>query len=176
MNGSWSCPPRSCQRCATCCNSYISVAHDPLKPRCAEGPTLRHRENRCLAFSAAESKGRNIPSHPAVATRLLKSSPDAFEARRIESLSTRVVELGTRILSTALARSLGDKTGLPTLCCYLLRHSFATDLQEKEIPDTTIAAMMGHRSTQMLALNYGHVAAKQRHLISVLNRVNENRG
>ena len=53
------------------------------------------------------------------------------------------------------------QAGLPeTLTPYTLRHLFCTDALTKGVPDATVAALVGHRSTRMIHARYSHLLSR----------------
>lgn len=67
-------------------------------------------------------------------------------------------------------RRLKDKLGLPELCSYTLRHSFATRMLQAGVDSHVVAKLMGHTSTRMLEQRYSHIDCKPGFLLGVLNR------
>ncbi len=61
---------------------------------------------------------------------------------------------------------LSAKVGHP-VCAYNFRHTFATRALSKGIPDTHVAALMGHANTVMVHRHYGHVNQNSRLLRDV---------
>jgi integrase len=54
---------------------------------------------------------------------------------------------------------LAEKSGVKVLA-YGYRHTRATELLEKGVPDAEVAAILGHTSTVMLYQHYGHLTAR----------------
>ncbi|HWE36403.1 MAG TPA: site-specific integrase [Isosphaeraceae bacterium] len=50
------------------------------------------------------------------------------------------------------------------IVAYTYRHTYTTDALEKGVPVATVAELLGHESTQVIASNYSHLAEKKRHL------------
>jgi integrase len=53
---------------------------------------------------------------------------------------------------------------LANVVCYTLRHTYATDALVHSVPIATVAELMGHTSTTMIARHYGHLAERTTHL------------
>jgi site-specific recombinase XerD len=45
-----------------------------------------------------------------------------------------------------------------------LRHAFVTDALERGVPIATLAQIVGHRDTKMIAQVYSHLHEKKKHL------------
>ena len=56
---------------------------------------------------------------------------------------------------------LSDKLGEP-VCAYNYRHTFGTRALAAGLPDTHVAALMGHTSTRMIHQHYSHIHADAR--------------
>ena len=54
----------------------------------------------------------------------------------------------------ALQRKLGAR-----VTCYGYRHALATRLLSRGVPDTHVAAILGHSNTRMIHAHYSHLAA-----------------
>jgi integrase len=54
--------------------------------------------------------------------------------------------------------------GLANVVSYTLRHTYATDALAQSVPIATVAQLMGHSSTTMVARVYGHLAERDGHL------------
>jgi integrase len=62
-------------------------------------------------------------------------------------------------------RRIREKLGLGGgVVAYLYRHGFATDALERGVPSATVAELLGHEGTRMLATHYSHLAEKREHL------------
>lgn len=142
----------------------------PHEARIACGRHL-DREARCLVFERKNSKGKRrqrvIPLCDkafAIVDRLAVNDSEIFRNSR-----------GGKWTSHALNHAcdvLRKKSGVHFFP-YALRHTFATNAQEMEIPDTTISECMGHSGTGTLAATYGHIRLKRKHLRDVMNRLNQ---
>lgn len=75
----------------------------------------------------------------------------------------------TPALTQALWR-ISERIG-QHITAYGFRHSYATRALEKGIPDTQVAALLGHSSTRMLHAHYSHVNANARLLKEAAARV-----
>jgi hypothetical protein len=54
------------------------------------------------------------------------------------------------------------------LIAYSARHSTATRLLEKGVPDAQVAAILGHKNTAMLYKHYGHLGDKIQKLTDLI--------
>jgi integrase len=75
----------------------------------------------------------------------------------------------TPALTQALWR-ISERIG-QHVTAYGFRHSYATRALEKGVPDTQVAALLGHSSTRMLHAHYAHVNANARLLKEAAARV-----
>ena len=64
---------------------------------------------------------------------------------------------------------LKELTGVE-VTSYCFRHTYATRLLSNGVPDTQVAAMMGHSSTRMIHAHYSHVAQNSRLLGEIADR------
>lgn len=69
-------------------------------------------------------------------------------------------------------RRLKRKLGLPDLCSYTLRHSFATRMLQIGIDSHLVAKLLGHTSTRMLEQRYSHIDTRPGFLLGILNQTN----
>jgi integrase len=66
---------------------------------------------------------------------------------------------------------LKKKLGLaPDLCCYLIRHGWATGALVNGVDVATVAELMGHSSLEMVTGVYAHLAEKTSHLQEAATR------
>ncbi len=66
-------------------------------------------------------------------------------------------------------RRVRNKLGMgKEVVAYGLRHLFATDGLDRGVPIATVAELMGHASTKMIAERYSHLADRHEHLKSAL--------
>lgn len=68
----------------------------------------------------------------------------------------------------AAVRGVGDRAGVPGLCCYVIRHTWITRLLEKGVGVATVAALAGNSPAIMLR-TYAHVAENEEFLRSHLD-------
>jgi integrase len=69
-----------------------------------------------------------------------------------------------------LSDKLAKKHG-PKYCLYNFRHSFATRALESGLDAVTVAELMGHADTRMLARVYSHLFQRPTHLANALNQM-----
>ncbi len=68
-------------------------------------------------------------------------------------------------------RRLRKKHGLDKgIVAYAYRHTYATDGLAAGVPATTMAELLGHKDTQMITENYGHLDQKSAHLRDAAER------
>lgn len=75
-------------------------------------------------------------------------------------------------LNTAV-RALRKRVGVPHATAYGFRHTFATDALARGVPDAHVAALLGHRNTDMLHRNYSHLTGQMRVLRESLAKVRD---
>jgi len=71
---------------------------------------------------------------------------------------------------TEAMKNLKKKTGQKTIA-YGYRHSFATTALSNGVPDSHVAALLGHSSTAMLHKHYSHLTSQSKVLLESLARV-----
>lgn len=62
---------------------------------------------------------------------------------------------------------------LKDVVAYCYRHTFATDGLERGVPIATMAELLGHQSTAMLATHYSHLTEKRDHLRQAVTRATQ---
>lgn len=65
---------------------------------------------------------------------------------------------------------LGKRIGRP-ITAYGMRHTFATDGLAKGLPDTHVAALLGHGSTRMIHQHYSHLGENAKLLKDAANKI-----
>jgi len=70
-------------------------------------------------------------------------------------------------------KRLAARCGLGRTICYGYRHAFATDALERGVPDTHVAELLGHDSTQMVHRHYAHLSSKTKALRDALGKTRE---
>ena len=66
-------------------------------------------------------------------------------------------------------RRLSRKLGTP-ISAYCFRHTFCTEALERGIDSTTVAILMGHRDTTMVARVYSHLTHNRDHLLQAMEK------
>jgi integrase len=70
---------------------------------------------------------------------------------------------------------LREKLSLPSdTIAYAYRHTFATDALVSGVQIATVAALLGHKDTRMVAKVYGHLGEHQQHLINAVQVMAKN--
>ncbi|MEZ6063746.1 MAG: site-specific integrase [Planctomycetaceae bacterium] len=115
--------------------------------------------NGVAVFPPSEAKGKKHP-------RVLFLNDTALELVRplCTANPTGSVFLNTRgrpwtkdAVKCRLNR-LKKKVGMPVLCAYGIRHSFATEGLKNGVDSISLAALMGHSDVSMIARTYQHLA------------------
>lgn len=92
------------------------------------------------------------------------SSGSLFRGQRGEAFSIQAIVCRFMRISTRIGK---------TVTSYGYRHSFATRALQQGVPDTHVAALLGHASTAVLHKNYSHVAANGRLLREVADKISQ---
>jgi integrase len=71
---------------------------------------------------------------------------------------------------------ISKRVGFRAFAYGLGRHSFATKALVAGVPDTVVAALLGHKSTKMVHSNYGHVSEQSRALKEAVEKVSKRPG
>ncbi len=131
------------------------------RPKEARLLEARHvdRRNGVVVFPPSESKGER---HPRVL--FLNDAALAIVSKRCESRPSGPLFLNSRgnpwtkdAVKCRLNR-IKKKIGLPVLCAYGIRHSFATEGLKNGVDSISLAALMGHSDVSMIARTYQHLA------------------
>ncbi len=144
----------------------------PFEARIVEAKHF-DRTNRCWRFPTKLSKGKKrqrivylTDAAFAITQRRALKYPDGpiFRQQSGEAWDKNAIRCKFRRLKAKLA--------LPELCCYTLRHSFATRMLQAGVDSHIVAKLMGHTSTRMLEQRYSHIDSKPGFLLGMLNRAN----
>lgn len=90
--------------------------------------------------------------------RLVEANPTGTVFRNNRNHAWTVIGLNNAM---AMVRERIEAKGLAIKTrgvLYGLRHTFATDLLRAKVPDTHVAALLGHRSTAILHRHYSHLS------------------
>ena len=122
-----------------------------------------------IVFPKSESKGKKFP-------RVIYLNDVALEIcqRRVHGdgrvfLNTQGNPWNKSSLNCRFRR-LKAKIGEKGLCCYSLRHSYATHALEKGIDPVTLSVLMGHADPSMIAKVYQHLAKNPEYLREAAKR------
>lgn len=116
-------------------------------------------KNGVAVFPPSESKGKR---HPRVL--FLNDAAVAILKPRCEQFPTGPLfrnaygKPWTKDAVKCLLTRIRDKMGLPVLCAYGIRHSFATEGLKNGVDSISLAALMGHSDVSMIARCYQHLA------------------
>lgn len=66
--------------------------------------------------------------------------------------------------------------GIPRRSPYCYRHTFATDALARGVPDSVVAALLGHSSTAMVHKHYGHLSERLQALKEAADRARPDAG
>ena len=116
-------------------------------------------KNGVAVFPPSESKGKR---HPRVL--FLNDAALAIVKRRCEQYPTGMLfrnvcgNAWTKDAIKCRLNRIRDKLGLPVLCAYGIRHSFATEGLKNGVDSISLATLMGHSDVSMIARCYQHLA------------------
>jgi integrase len=131
------------------------------RPQEARIMEARHVDlrNGVVVFPPSEAKGK---THPRVV--FLNDAALDILSRRCNEQSHGPLFRNTRgkpwtkdAVQSRLNR-IKEKVGLPILCAYGIRHSFATEGLKNGVDSISLAALMGHSDVSMIARTYQHLA------------------
>ncbi len=151
----------------------VEMAHETgARPQELRIMAARHVDlaNHRIVIPAAEAKGR-------VRDRVIYLSPRAEEIvrRLLQTCGTGPLLRnadGQPWTPNAIKNRMDrikERLGLKKLRLYGYRHAFAHKMLDQKIDSLTVATLMGHVDTQMLARVYGHVDENKSLLLSALN-------
>lgn len=133
----------------------------------------RHFDGEKIVFPIDESKGRKK-------SRVIYLPPEAHEV--IQRLAKRFPEGALfrnsrgnpwdRNSVRCRFRRLKKKLEMPNLCATTLRHSYAHYRLSQGQDSLTVAKLMGHVDTRMVATRYGHLEANQDYMQKAANQTN----
>jgi integrase len=131
----------------------------------------KHFDGGRLVLPIEDSKGRrrsrvvNLPPVSLeIVKRLVAEYPDGKLFRTSKGIEWKRNTLRCRF------RPLKRIMGMPKLCATTLRHSFAHHRLTSKQDSLTVAKLMGHVDTRMVATRYGHLEDTE-YLVSEANRI-----
>jgi integrase len=65
------------------------------------------------------------------------------------------------------------KVKVPGVCCYAIRHAYATNALQRGVDPITLAVLMGHADATMIARVYQHLTANPRFLLDAAHKAKE---
>ncbi|HEY7313489.1 MAG TPA: tyrosine-type recombinase/integrase [Gemmataceae bacterium] len=135
---------------------------------------LATRSVRLTIHKTAAKTGRAlvIPlTQPALdlLVRLAERHPEGalFRSRRGAPM-TRILLTKSFERLKAILKGKGKIKGNPIL--YGIRHTVATELLSKNVPDAKVAFILGHKGTEMIYRHYGHLDATSKTIAEELDR------
>ena len=117
-----------------------------------------HFDGARLILAIEDSKGRKesrVVNLPPVSLAIVKRLADQYPTGRL--FRTLKNEPWDRNKLRCRFRPLKRIMGMPKLCATTLRHSFAHYRLTSKQDALTVAKLLGHKSTDMLAKRYGHL-------------------
>jgi len=121
----------------------------------------RHKTRRA-------GKATRLLIFPAPALEVLQQQRDRYRTGFL--FRQRTGKPYTCVGLTKAVWRLSKRIGRP-LTAYGFRHTFATDALEEGLPDTHVAALLGHGSTRMVHAHYSHLSENARLLKEQAARV-----
>ncbi len=147
------------------------------RPQEARHVEARHFEpsHARIVFPACESKGKKFPRviylTPAAAevvARLATKYPEGKLFRDSEGKPWTRNAIRCRFRRQRIHRRV--KVKVPGLCCYAIRHSYATNALRAGVDPVTLAVLMGHADASMIATVYQHLATDPEYLRAAATR------
>jgi len=107
---------------------------------------------------------------------ILTGNALAIVKGRAEAVGTGLIFAGRdgKLSAQAIGsrmRTLCGRAGIRRLTVYGYRLGYATEALKKEIPDSHVAALLGHGSTTMLLRHYSHLTSQAQVLRQAVMRV-----
>ena len=142
----------------------------PIEVRTIEA-RLVDLKNRMIVFPPSRSKGKRnerviflTEQAMQICRRLSKQFPTGPIFRNTRGGPWTKDAINCRF------QRLKDKLGRP-VCAYAIRHSYATEGLKQGIDSLTLAQLMGHADTNMLAKHYAHLARDPKYLSKQAERL-----
>lgn len=142
----------------------------PMEARCAEAQHI-DLKHAMVVFPPSEAKGQRhervvfLPDNAlAICKRLMKEQSEGPVFRNTKGKPWTKGAVNCRFYR------LRDKLKRP-MCAYAIRHSFATEGLKQGIDSLTLAQIMGHSDTSMLAKHYAHLARNPRYLRDTVRKL-----
>ncbi|MBM3983352.1 MAG: site-specific integrase [Planctomycetes bacterium] len=129
----------------------------------------REKSAKVTRHKTAKKGMRRVLPLPPAAVALLRSLADEHPTGIL--FRNRIGARWHKATWGAAMRTACERAELPRRIVYGLRHSFATDALTAGIPDTTVAAMMGHANTSQLHRHYSHVGSRMKLLTDAVKKV-----
>lgn len=130
-----------------------------------------NRTDRYWKFPVKKSKGKRKPrvvyltdTAFAICERLSLKHPEGPLFRQQSGLPWDKNAIRCKF------RRIKTKLGIPDLCAYTLRHSWATRMLQAGVDSHVVAKLMGHTTTRMLELRYSHIDQQPAFMLEQLKR------
>ena len=142
------------------------------RPQEARNAEKRHLDaaNRRLVFPKEESKGKKFSrviylndAAFAIIQRLCEKWPEGKLFRMPDSRPWTRNAIRCRFRRQRIHRRV--KMKIEGICCYAIRHSYATNALKAGVDPVTLAVLMGHADASMIANVYQHLATNPTFLL-----------
>lgn len=150
------------------------------RPQEASHVEARHfgEQHSRIVFPASESKGKKFPRviylTPAaleVVKRLCGQWPAGKIFRMPDGRPWNRNAIRCRFRRQRVNGRV--KVKVPGVCCYAIRHSYATNALQRGVDPITLAVLMGHADVSMIAKVYQHLTANPKFLLDAARKAKE---
>jgi integrase len=139
----------------------------PYEARTVEAKNVR---GNTWSFSKVDSKGQKYNRLVMLNERALRITKRLMEEHPTGPLFRDI--RGNPWTKNAIVCRFGrlSKKLKTPICAYAIRHTFCTEGLERGVDSTSMAILMGHRDTTMVARVYSHLTGNKKHLQAALKR------
>lgn len=148
--------------------------------------TAKHWDGEKFTLERTNSKGKKerrvIYTTPKIARmikRLVKKYPKGVLFRNAKGEPWKTNTIRSRFRRRGRKGKyygLSEKMKIPGLCATTLRHSFCTNALKRGVDTTTVALLMGHKDTTMVAKVYQHLTKDNDYMKKALARATSGGG